>query len=203
MSFHYGCEGRKIKTCFEKYKERRKWQPTPVFLPGESHGWRAWWATVHGVAKSRTRLSDFTSLQYLIQIFLNYSFLWIYGIARSYGSAIFSLLRNLHNDHTNFHPHQQYRRFPFLHILSSSCYRRLFDDGHSDQSDGMPLCIFFPPKFWLFCLHTCLFFLIYFWLWWVFVLWGLFSSCAKQGLLFVDVHRLLIAVTSLVVEHRL
>jgi len=22
----------------------------------------AWWATVHGVAKSRTRLSDFTSL---------------------------------------------------------------------------------------------------------------------------------------------
>ena len=23
----------------------------------------AWWATVHGVAKSRTRLSDFTSLQ--------------------------------------------------------------------------------------------------------------------------------------------
>ena len=23
---------------------------------------RAWWATVHGVAKSRTRLSDFTSL---------------------------------------------------------------------------------------------------------------------------------------------
>ena len=104
-----------------------QWQPTPVFLPGESHGWRslmgyspwgckeldmterlhftcssvskesacsigdlglipglgrspregngnplqysclenpmdrgAWWATVHGVAKSRTRLSDFT-----------------------------------------------------------------------------------------------------------------------------------------------
>ena len=24
----------------------------------------AWWATVHGVAKSQTRLSDFTSLQY-------------------------------------------------------------------------------------------------------------------------------------------
>ena len=28
---------------------RRKWQPTPVFLPGKSHG--AWWATVHGVTK--------------------------------------------------------------------------------------------------------------------------------------------------------
>ena len=35
---------------------RRKWQPTPVLLPGESHGGRS----LHGVAKSRTRLSDFT-----------------------------------------------------------------------------------------------------------------------------------------------
>ena len=33
--------------------------PTPVFLPGESHRQRSLWATVHGVAKSRTRLSDF------------------------------------------------------------------------------------------------------------------------------------------------
>ena len=81
---------------------RRQWHPTPVFLPGESHGWRsrvgcspwglhrvghdwsnlaaaegngtplqysclgnpmdggAWWAAVDGVAKSQTRLSDFT-----------------------------------------------------------------------------------------------------------------------------------------------
>ena len=37
---------------------RRKWQPTPVFLPGESQGRRAWWAAVYGVAQSRTRLSD-------------------------------------------------------------------------------------------------------------------------------------------------
>ena len=28
---------------------RRKWQPSPVFLPGESHGLTTWWATVHGV----------------------------------------------------------------------------------------------------------------------------------------------------------
>ena len=32
---------------------RRKWQPTPVFLPGESHR-GAWRATVHGVAESDT-----------------------------------------------------------------------------------------------------------------------------------------------------
>ena len=35
---------------------RRKWQPTPVFLPGESQGREAWWAAVYGVAQSRTRL---------------------------------------------------------------------------------------------------------------------------------------------------
>ena len=35
---------------------RRKWQPTPVFLPGESRDRGAWWAAVYGVAQSRTRL---------------------------------------------------------------------------------------------------------------------------------------------------
>ena len=39
---------------------RRKLQPTPVLLPGKSHGWRSWWAAVHGVAGSQTWLSDFT-----------------------------------------------------------------------------------------------------------------------------------------------
>ena len=36
---------------------RRQWHPTPVLLPGKSHGWRgAWWAAVYGVTQSRTRL---------------------------------------------------------------------------------------------------------------------------------------------------
>ena len=35
---------------------RRKWQPTPVFLPGESQGRGSLWAAVYGVAQSRTRL---------------------------------------------------------------------------------------------------------------------------------------------------
>ena len=48
---------------------RRKWQPTPVFLPGELRGQRslensvdrgAWCATVHRVAESQTRLSTHT-----------------------------------------------------------------------------------------------------------------------------------------------
>ena len=39
----------------------RKWQPTPVLLPGKSHGQRSLVGyIVHEVAKSRTRLSDFT-----------------------------------------------------------------------------------------------------------------------------------------------
>ena len=33
---------------------RRKWQPTPVFLPGESQGRGAWWAAVYGVTQSDT-----------------------------------------------------------------------------------------------------------------------------------------------------
>ena len=37
---------------------RRKWQPTPVFLPGES---QPWWAAVYGVAQSRTRLKWLSS----------------------------------------------------------------------------------------------------------------------------------------------
>ena len=40
---------------------RRKWQPTPVFLPGESQGRGAWWAAVYGVAQSRTRLKQLSS----------------------------------------------------------------------------------------------------------------------------------------------
>ena len=40
---------------------RRKWQPTPVFLPGESQGQGAWWPVVHGVTQSRTRLKQLSS----------------------------------------------------------------------------------------------------------------------------------------------
>ena len=40
---------------------RRKWQPTPVFSPGESQGRGAWWAAVYGIAQSRTRLKRLSS----------------------------------------------------------------------------------------------------------------------------------------------
>ena len=38
---------------------RRQWHPTPVLLPGKSHGWRSLVGCSRWVAKSRTRLSDF------------------------------------------------------------------------------------------------------------------------------------------------
>ena len=40
---------------------RRKWQPPPVFLPGESQDGGAWWAAVYGAAQSRTRLKRLSS----------------------------------------------------------------------------------------------------------------------------------------------
>ena len=40
---------------------RREWQPTPVFLPGESQGRGSLWAAVYGVAQSRTRLKRLSS----------------------------------------------------------------------------------------------------------------------------------------------
>ena len=48
------------------------------------------------------------------------------------------------------------------------------------------------------------FFFLNLWLHWVFVVaCGLFSSCSEQGLLFVAVRGLLIAVDSLAAEHGL
>ena len=40
---------------------RRKWQPTPVFLPGESQERGAWWAAIYGVTQSQTRLKWLSS----------------------------------------------------------------------------------------------------------------------------------------------
>ena len=40
---------------------RRKWQPTPVFLPGESQGRGAWWASVYGIVQSQTQLKRLSS----------------------------------------------------------------------------------------------------------------------------------------------
>ena len=43
---------------------RRQWHPTLVLLPENPMDRGAWWAAVHGVVKSRTRLSDFTFMHW-------------------------------------------------------------------------------------------------------------------------------------------
>ena len=49
------------KLGFRTIQWRRKRQPTPVFLPGESQGLGSLWAAVYGVAQSRTRLKRLSS----------------------------------------------------------------------------------------------------------------------------------------------
>ena len=43
---------------------RRQWHPTPVLLPGKSHGWKSLIGCSPWVAKSRTQLSDFTFMHW-------------------------------------------------------------------------------------------------------------------------------------------
>ena len=52
----------RFNSCIRKMPWRRKWHPTPVLLPGKSHGQRILVGYSHGVAKSQTQLSDFTLL---------------------------------------------------------------------------------------------------------------------------------------------
>ena len=40
---------------------RRKWQPTPVFLPGNPRDGGAWWAAIYRVTQSQTRLKRLSS----------------------------------------------------------------------------------------------------------------------------------------------
>ena len=65
---HLTCSVTQLSPLYSKAKlslirqeeRRRQWHPTLVLLPGKSMDGGAGWAAVHGVAKSRTRLSDFT-----------------------------------------------------------------------------------------------------------------------------------------------
>ena len=61
------CGKPRLNPWVRKISWRRKWQPTPAFLPGKSMDGGAWRATVHGVTKSRTQLSDFTFLAIKIE----------------------------------------------------------------------------------------------------------------------------------------
>ena len=55
----------RFNPCVGKIPWRKAWQPTPVFLPGESHWRGAWWATVPRATK-RTQLTMHTCILFSI-----------------------------------------------------------------------------------------------------------------------------------------
>ena len=56
-----GCDWETSLSLFTFMRWRRKWQPTPVFLPGESPGRGSLVGCVYGIAQSRTRLNRLSS----------------------------------------------------------------------------------------------------------------------------------------------
>ena len=62
----HACKGKRLKRCgfdpwVRKISWRRAWQPTPVFCLENPMDRGAWWATVYGVAKSRTRVKQLST----------------------------------------------------------------------------------------------------------------------------------------------
>ena len=56
------CRRHKFNPWVRTIPQRRKWQLIPVSLPGKPRGQRAWWAILHGVTKSWTRLNDLATM---------------------------------------------------------------------------------------------------------------------------------------------
>ena len=92
---------------------RRQWQPTPVFLPGESQGRGAWWAAVYGVAQSQTQLQRLSSKSSSMRF-------WISSSVSSFFFRTNSLLTSLVSPPTVFppSPHHSLASSPlkFLHF---------------------------------------------------------------------------------------
>ena len=51
-----------------KIPSRRGWLTTPLFLPGEFHGQKSWWATVHRVTKIKHNLAINISIFFHLSI---------------------------------------------------------------------------------------------------------------------------------------
>ena len=94
-----------IFLCHPACHWRRKWQPTPMLLPGEPQGWGAWWAAVSGVAQSQTRPKWLSSS-------IAASCMWLTGFLGFISEYLWSNFRNL--------------RPLFLQILFLPCFFPFF-----------------------------------------------------------------------------
>ena len=92
------CRRRGFDPWVGKIPWRRKWQLSPVFLPGESINRGAWWATVSGVAKSWICLSVWAQVVSLTQLLPSSLLPSLIKYLKSINSMKFSLLRMEYRD---------------------------------------------------------------------------------------------------------
>ena len=73
-----GDSGKALDLWVRKIPWRRKWQPTPVFLPGKFHDRGAWQATVHGIPESDMTewLKHNNILKIFFKMFPLHRFIW-------------------------------------------------------------------------------------------------------------------------------
>ena len=88
------CRRHRFDPWVGKIPWRRKWQPIPVFFPGEFHGQRSLASyVVHGIVRTQTRLRDCTTANSPLYSSLSSAvFAIVKGISFKW---IFSLLSNL------------------------------------------------------------------------------------------------------------
>ena len=123
------CRRPKFKPQVRKICWRRKWQPTPVLLPGKFHEWRSQVGYSPWGCKESTRLSDITFFISVVPFEEGngnplqcsclenpmYRAAWwaaVYGVAKSWTW--------LSNSHTHTHTHT-HRNFPNKHWSLLSC----------------------------------------------------------------------------------
>ena len=97
---------------------RREWQPTPVFLPGESHGQRTLVGYSPWVAKSRTRLKWLNTVQYLfLKVLQQFPiFSWPSPSQALHGLGPACLLQCLSFLNPRLHPGQVACISPIMHL---------------------------------------------------------------------------------------
>ena len=78
-----------------------------------------------------------------LKIMILYKYMLRNGVARSYHSSIFSFFKEASYCFPVpvYIPTNKVGRFSFLHILSSICWSRRFDDGHSNWCEVIPIIV--------------------------------------------------------------